>query len=244
VNAAFQGRVFYWGAIMESYRARVKRCQQVKTNGAQCGSPALKEGKFCFYHQVNQAERVKVKGADGKGIEILVPVFEDASSIQTMVRRVAILLLEDKIDGKKAGQLLYALQIASANLRQIKEEKPRAEQVVVERAKVAETPVGMTPWSFKEGGHEPEQLPDERIARTKREILAEDEQERRNERSEWKSQQIRGVHHWMEILSSHVGGWMTESKKVERAVECLGFVRKDLDEAMERIKKGELVDRW
>jgi hypothetical protein len=37
---------------------------------------------------------------------------------------------------------------------------------------------------------------------------------------------------------------MTESKKVERAIECLGFVQKDLDQAMQRIKKGELADRW
>ena len=183
-----------------------------------------------------------MSGADGRGIEILVPVFEDASSIQTMLRRVAILLLEDKIDGKKAGQLLYTLQIASANLKQMKEEQPRAEQVVVERAKVAETPVGMTPWSLKEGGHEPEQLPDERIARTKREILAEEEQGRRNWQSEWKTKQIRGVYRRMEILSSQVGGWMTESKKVERAIECLGFVQKDLDQAMEQITRGELVD--
>jgi len=226
---------------MRCYRGRLQRCQHIKTSGAQCGSPALRGDKLCFYHQENQAERVEVKGADGKGMEILVPVFEDASSIQTMVRRVAILLLEDKIDGKKAGQLLYTLQIASANLKQMREEKPRAEQVVVDREKVAKTPVGLTPWSFQEGGHEPEQLPDEKIARTKREILAEEEQELRNRRSEWKTKQIRSIHSWMKILSMLVGGWMGESKEAERLIERLGFVQKDLDEAAERIEKGQLV---
>ncbi len=223
---------------MESCQVNVKRCQHIKTNGTQCGSPGLKEDKFCFYHQANQAERAKVKGADGKGIEILVPVFEDASSIQTMVRRVAILLLEDKIDGKKAGQLLYALQIASANLRQIKEEKPRAEQVVVERAKVAETPVGMTPWSFKEGGHEPEQLPDERIARTKREILREQEYERKDEENRRKSWRIDEVKSWMEVQRNIVDSWMTETPTVENLMWRMGLMRDDLAETAVKVGTG------
>jgi hypothetical protein len=100
---------------------------------------------------------VKVKGEDGKTSEILVPLFEDAGSIQMAVRQVAVLLLEDKIASKKAGLMLYALQIASTNLKRMAEE----------------TPVGMTPWSFHGSGHEPEKLPDEKIARTKREIRQE-----------------------------------------------------------------------
>ena len=27
------------------------RCQHIKTNGTQCGSPALKDNQFCYYHQ-------------------------------------------------------------------------------------------------------------------------------------------------------------------------------------------------
>jgi hypothetical protein len=227
---------------MELYPANIKRCQHIKTNGTQCGAPALKGAKFCYYHQESRPERVKVKGADGKAMAVLVPVFEDANSIQTMVRRVAILLLEDKIDGKKAGQLLYALQIASANLRQMRDEKPRAVQVVIEPEKVKETPLEMTPWSFKEGGHEPEKVEDERIARTKREILKEQEQARMNRRSEWKSEQIHCIENWMEMLSGHTERWIQESTGLERAVECLGIIKSDLDKTAEKIRKGELVD--
>ncbi len=183
------------GGIMLSYPVEIRRCQHIKTNGTQCGSPALRpsganagplgtpalhpsgpnagplgipalhpsgplgtpalrEGRFCYHHQECRAERVTVQGGEGKGSEILVPVFEDAHSIQMMVRQVVMLLLEDKIDGQKAGRVLYGLQIAAANLKRMEGEKPRPVQVVVDVAKVAETPLGMTPWSGSERGHE------------------------------------------------------------------------------------------
>ena|SRR5208282_173645 len=160
MSAAFGPR-FFWasgsglrqesGGIMVSYPVDIRRCQHIKTNGTQCGSPALRDGKFCYHHQECRPERVTVKGADGKASEILVPVFEDAHSIQAMVRQVVVLMLEDKIDDKKAGRVLYALQIAAAHMEA---EKPRPVQVVVDAAKVAETPLGMTPWSGNETGHE------------------------------------------------------------------------------------------
>ena len=159
-----------------NYPVDIRRCQHIKTNGTQCGSPALRDGKFCYHHQECRAERVTVKGADGKPSEVLVPVFEDAHSIQTMVRQVVMLMLEDKIDDKKAGRVLYALQIAAANLKHMEAEKPRPVQVVVDPAKVAETPLGMTPWSGNEEGHELEDeavgFQGEMAAKLKREASA------------------------------------------------------------------------
>ena len=140
---------------MAGYPVDIRRCWHIKTNGTQCGSPALRNGTFCYNHRESRPQRVKVRGEGGKGsTPVLVPVFEDASSIQMMVRQVAILVLEGKIDNKRAGLVLYSLQIASSNLKRMEEEKPRPAQVVVDTEKVAETPIGMTPWSNKEGGHE------------------------------------------------------------------------------------------
>jgi hypothetical protein len=142
---------------MRVYPAKIRRCQHIRTNGTQCGSPALRNEAFCYYHGQSRPERVEVRGDGGQASgEVLVPVFEDASSIQVVVRQVAILVLQGKIDQKKAGLVLYALQIASSNLKRMDEEKPRPAQVVVDREKVAETPMGMTPWSGRAEGHEPE----------------------------------------------------------------------------------------
>lgn len=193
---------------MARYPVEIRRCQHIKTTGAQCGSPALRNEALCYYHSQSRPERVKVKGANGKTSEILVPAFEDASAIQMTVRQVAVLLLQDKIDSKKAGLLLYALQIASSNLKRMDEEKPRPSQVVVDMKKVAETPVGMTPWSFDESGHEPEQLPDERVAHTKREILEDEENERQLEEGEWMSRQLDGIDKFMTNQAGNLDAWI------------------------------------
>ena len=153
----------------------IRRCQHIKGNGTQCGSPARRNEALCYFHRENQPTRVKVAGENGQATsEILVPLFEDAQSIQTVVRQVTILMLEGKIESKKAGRLLYALQIASTNLKRMVEEKPRAAQVVVDPETVGETPMGMTPWSESEQGHELEDY-EERFqgpmaARLKRQI--------------------------------------------------------------------------
>jgi hypothetical protein len=134
------------------YTVEIRRCQHIKVNGTQCGSPARRNEPYCHYHRENQPERVKVGGKDG--VEVLMPVLEDAQSIQTVVRQVAMLILGGKIDNKQAGLMLHALRIASTNLKRIEAEKPRPEQVVVDPEKVAETQMWMTPWTVRERGLE------------------------------------------------------------------------------------------
>lgn len=143
------------------YPVEMRRCEHIKANGTQCGSPALKTGKFCYHHQECRPERVKVRG-DGSRVvgTIVFPVFEDGTSIQMVVRQVAMMVLEKKIDAKAAGLVLYACQIAATNLKRMAEEKPRPVQVVVDTKKVAETPLGMTPWSAKGEGHQIEEAAD------------------------------------------------------------------------------------
>src|SRR5947207_11522382 len=36
--------------ILTYYEYRVPRCQHIKTNGTQCGSPALRNGAYCYVH--------------------------------------------------------------------------------------------------------------------------------------------------------------------------------------------------
>jgi hypothetical protein len=145
--------LFIWSESMGDWRT-IRRCQHIKVNGTQCGSPARRKERYCHFHRENQPERVKVGGKGG--VSILMPVLEDAQSIQTVVRQVAILVLGGKIDNQQAGLMLSALRIASTNLKRIEAEKPRPEQVVVDPEKVAKTPIGMTPWTTRERGWERE----------------------------------------------------------------------------------------
>jgi hypothetical protein len=142
--------------VMASYPIEIRRCRHLKTNGTQCGSPALKGKELCFYHEQNQPRAVELymdgeRYSDGS---MVLPVFEDAHAIQTVIRQVVQLMLTRRIDRKDAGLLLYALQIASGNLKMMQAEKAKPTQVVVEPDKATETPLGMTPWSASGQGHD------------------------------------------------------------------------------------------
>jgi len=144
---------------MTSYPIEIRRCRHVKTNGTQCGSPALKSKELCYYHEQNQPQAVELymDGERYSDASIVIPVFEDAHSIQAVIRQVVQLMLARRIERKDAGLLLYALQIASGNLKTMQAEKARPTQVVVEPDKAAETPLGMTPWSATGQGHDREE---------------------------------------------------------------------------------------
>ena len=64
--------------------------------------------------------------------EIHLPVFEDVHSIQFTLRQVTELILRHKIDVKEAGLILYALQIASSNLKRFEREQPKPDQVLTD----------------------------------------------------------------------------------------------------------------
>jgi hypothetical protein len=121
---------------MSSFAAA--RCRHIKVNGTQCGSPALRSKNFCFYHQKDRPWPVECysEGEYATG-EITLPFFEDAHSVQTVIRQVVQMVLQKRIERKTASLLLYALQIASSNLKRMELEKPQPEQVVTDLEPVA-----------------------------------------------------------------------------------------------------------
>jgi len=116
---------------MSSFTAA--RCRHIKVNGTQCGSPALRSKIFCFYHHKDRPLPVPcysdIEYATG---EIDLPFFEDAHSIQAVIRQVVQMVLQKRLERKTASLLLYALQIASSNLKRMELEKPQPEQVVTD----------------------------------------------------------------------------------------------------------------
>src|SRR5713101_4221348 len=113
--------------------AAAARCQHIKVSGTQCGSPALRSKNFCFYHQQDRPIAVECyyDGPYALG-EITLPFFEDAHSVQAVIRQVVQMVLQKRLERKTASLLLYALQIASSNLKRMELEKPQPEQVVTD----------------------------------------------------------------------------------------------------------------
>lgn len=93
----------------------VRKCTHIKVNGIKCGSPALKISDRCYFH--DQAfRRLRTSVLQKPAV---FPVLEDANSIQVAIMDIMNDLRYDHIDQKLAGKLLYALQIASYNLKRM-----------------------------------------------------------------------------------------------------------------------------
>jgi hypothetical protein len=99
-------------------------CQHIKMNGDRCGAPALRDQKFCRFHNCCGPVQVDVStSATVPAAPFFLPVLEDAASIQLAITQVCEHLLHRRLDAKKAGILLYAMQVASSNLGRLNEDK-------------------------------------------------------------------------------------------------------------------------
>jgi hypothetical protein len=126
------------------------RCQHLKVNGTQCGSPALRRNRFCYFHKLHHEERIelnldRLKSARRRRATIDLPVLEDANSIQVTLMQIMRLIVAGQIDGKTAGLLLYALQTASSNLPRTSF-APDVNDVVLDLKTVHETPLSGHIW--------------------------------------------------------------------------------------------------
>lgn len=119
------------------------RCQHLKTTGTQCGSPALRRNRFCYFHKRYQEERIRLnvdRRRRGTATFFL-PVLEDANSIQMSLMQIMRLLLTGQIEHKTASLLLCALQTASTNLR-LTNFKPFVHEVILDPRAAAESSLG------------------------------------------------------------------------------------------------------
>jgi hypothetical protein len=128
------------------------RCQHLKINGTQCGSPALRRNPFCYFHKLHQEERVelnldRLKDARARRhkVSITLPILEDANSIQVSLMQIMRLIISGQIDRKTAGLLLYALQTASSNLPRTNFQ-PYRHEVILDVKAVNQTPLGSNVW--------------------------------------------------------------------------------------------------
>ena len=93
----------------------VPECRHIKTSGGKCGSPALRGKPYCYFHA-----RLKQRAARPAcvSIELELPTaLEDRGAIQLAISEIVKALAGHRIDTKRAGVLLYALQIASSNAK-------------------------------------------------------------------------------------------------------------------------------
>lgn len=88
-----------------------KECRHIMPNGSKCHSPALRDRSYCFFHQKLHTSLNASKGKKDK-FE-LASSLEDAKGIQIALTQVLEALTESRIDPRRAGLLIYGLQLAS-----------------------------------------------------------------------------------------------------------------------------------
>lgn len=124
----------------------VPRCQHVKVNGTQCGSPALRCRRYCFFHDRIRRERAKIAANTSAPRRFDLPLLEDANSVQVALMKVIQMLASGSVDHKTAGLILYALQTASANLRNADFEVEDVSEIVIDRDTVSATSINGPQW--------------------------------------------------------------------------------------------------
>ncbi|HEX3104098.1 MAG TPA: hypothetical protein VHQ22_06580 [Terriglobales bacterium] len=99
------------------------RCQWVRQDGTSCRSPQMKRHIYCFAHR---------QMAEARTLMLMLPAAEDANAIQVGLMRIQKALIEDTISMKKAGLLLYSMQLALTNVGQTTFGQAKDEEMVRE----------------------------------------------------------------------------------------------------------------
>jgi hypothetical protein len=111
-----------------------RTCRHIKPNGLRCESPALRGTNFCYFHSKLHSLGVEPH-AENEPLRLPSP--EGPAAIQLSIARITNALIDGRIDPRRAGQLLYAMQIASQHL-----ESHRPSQVDEQVESVTITPEG------------------------------------------------------------------------------------------------------
>jgi hypothetical protein len=99
------------------------RCRWVKQDGTACGSPQMRKHIYCYAHR---------QMMEARALALRLPALEDANAIQVGLMRVQKALIDDTITTKKAGLLLYSLQLAITNIGQTTFGQAKDEELVME----------------------------------------------------------------------------------------------------------------
>src|SRR5216683_2157200 len=112
------------------------QCRHIFTDGHRCGSPCLRHEEFCYYHHTTRRPIENPGDRRRRQAHFDIPLPEDRSAIQCSIGEVLLRIARNEIDPKRAGLLLYGLQIASLNLPPVPKKSTRdtypVEEIVID----------------------------------------------------------------------------------------------------------------
>ena len=93
-----------------------KECRFIKTNGLKCQSPAMRGSCFCYFHG---RKHIHVARSNSKDQALELPPLQNEASIHAALNEVLQALASGNVDTKRAGNLLYALQMAQQTVHSV-----------------------------------------------------------------------------------------------------------------------------
>ena len=133
----------FWGQNIEMKKLRiggrgvpmnVPLCQHVKPDGSRCGTPAIRDHKYCYHHTTVRKLVPKTDlyglhnpGTTGEPYERYeLPFLESGEAIQIGFMQLIHGVATGLIDGRRGQIMLAALYGAAANLREMNKAAARA----------------------------------------------------------------------------------------------------------------------
>ncbi len=112
------------------------QCRHILTNGNQCRAVCLRGEDFCYFHHTTRRPIANPTERKGRRASFTLPLVEDRASIQLAIAQILCRIASNDLDPRRAGLLLYGLQIASINLPRLptptaqSEPEPTVEEVI------------------------------------------------------------------------------------------------------------------
>ncbi len=98
-------------------------CRHVKEDGTYCGSPSLRDRKYCYYHLMERGRRLRRARAlrDNLPYRLEIQSLDNLYAVRAALTDIAQALAAGQLEPRTAGKLLYAIQHVSATNRRIEQ---------------------------------------------------------------------------------------------------------------------------
>jgi hypothetical protein len=108
-------------------------CRHVKEDGIYCGSPALLDRKYCYYHLIQRGRRLRRARAlrDNQPYRLEIQSLDNPYAIRAALTDIAQALAAGQLDARTAGKLLYAVQLVNSTNRRIEKMEAAAAKDLV-----------------------------------------------------------------------------------------------------------------
>src|SRR5262252_3514638 len=91
---------------------RRHQCRHTMPGGERCGSPAMRDERYCYYHHQTHHPIAAARIRKARRSDFGMPTPNSRAEIQESIGRIISRIAGNDIDLRRAGLLLYGLQLA------------------------------------------------------------------------------------------------------------------------------------